>query len=103
MTIKIGALTFGRDKPEPTVALKPEPEKISFGEDTLEYSSLDEYAATAEKLGFSNGAVLKAQILHFLQREEIVIYNYDRVARYMDSLVDREQWLIKTKRAKLVW
>lgn len=91
MVLKIGPLTIGRREtvivePEP----RPEPEKINFGS---EGDSFADYAEVAKQIGFSNGAMVQAQLLHFLQREEIVIYKTDRVNRYMDSLVQRENQL----------
>ncbi len=102
MAIKIGPLTLGRPALVhviPELGPKPEPEQVSFSGDT----TFDDYVAVAKQAGFSNGAMLQAQILRFLQREEMVTYNTERVARYMDSLVARERSLNPKSEERLLW
>lgn len=63
------------NRPEPSIVVAEAP------------GSLQAYVGVAESLGFSNGALTRRRLLNFCQREEIPTYDYQRVCRYMDSLV----------------
>lgn len=74
-------------KPELAPLIRPEPIQV----ETLDHDALAEYVAVAESIGFSNPALARARLLNFLQREEIPVYDSERVSNFMTALVVREK------------
>lgn len=99
MEFKIGSLTFGR--PATAVAVLEHPKPEPFVAEHAE--NLDDYLAVANKIGFTSGALLHRQLLNFLRREEISIYNSERVARYLDALVLQERKRRRVPKLQWLW
>jgi len=70
-----------------TVEVAPEAVVVPVGQkvEKSDFSGVElkEYLAVAEKIGFSNGAVLEAQLREFLAEEGIALYNYNDVASFL--------------------
>ena len=85
--------------PEPPAPKRPEPIAI----EVLDSDALAEYVAVADSIGFSNPALARARLLNFLQREEIPVYDNDRVASFMGELVDKINSERKRGDRDIVW
>ena len=51
---------------------------------------LKEYAAIAEKIGFTNGALLEAQLRDFFAEEGICLYDYSKVSLFLAEKAKHE-------------
>ena len=81
---------FGlKSKVEEKPVIVEEPVIIDIDQHRLEVTvscakdKVDEYAQLAEEIGFSPGALLEEKFRHWLKRQDIKIYVYDKVAEFM--------------------
>jgi hypothetical protein len=72
----------------PVVRDRPEPEILP----KMNSSSVEEYIALASEIGLSTVATRILALKNYLQKEEIPVFNYQKVVEYMNNLVAMQEF-----------
>jgi hypothetical protein len=76
----------GLNNPALGLATVPDPYVLNFD---IPDDKMSEYEALSEELGIKNRALDELRLKRFLAKEEIPVYPYDRVKRFLDSEVQK--------------